>query len=172
MKLLPAFIVIIGLSACQQTTEQEKQKKEVFTEDNLVKVNRYLVEKEQEQIEAYAKRRGWDMKTSETGLWYMIYEHGKGKNAEVGKKASMAYTIELLDGTLCYSADPSEPKTFRIGKGGVESGLEEGILLLQEGDKARFIMPPHLAHHLLGDENKIPPRASIVYDVELLKISD
>jgi FKBP-type peptidyl-prolyl cis-trans isomerase len=54
----------------------------------------------------------------------------------------------------------------------VESGLEEGILLLQEGDKARFIMPPHLAHGLIGDRDKIPARATIIYDLELVSLSD
>jgi FKBP-type peptidyl-prolyl cis-trans isomerase len=44
--------------------------------------------------------------------------------------------------------------------------------MLREGDKARFILPPHIAHGLLGDENRIPPRSVIVYEVELLNISD
>jgi FKBP-type peptidyl-prolyl cis-trans isomerase len=68
--------------------------------------------------------------------------------------------------------DNDDPKTFLIGQGGVESGLEEGILLLQEGDKARFIMPPHLAHGLIGDRDKIPARATIIYDLELVSLSD
>jgi FKBP-type peptidyl-prolyl cis-trans isomerase len=54
----------------------------------------------------------------------------------------------------------------------VESGLEEGILLLREGDKAKFILPPHLAHGLLGDDNKIPARSIIVYDLELLSLEN
>ena len=62
-------------------------------------------------------------------------------------------------------------KQFRIGQGGVESGLEEGVLLLlHEGDKATFIMPPHLAHGLPGDGNRIPARSIIVYEVELVKV--
>jgi len=52
----------------------------------------------------------------------------------------------------------------------VESGLEEGILLLRVGDKATFIMPPHLAHGLQGDGDRIPARSIIMYDVLLLKV--
>ena len=54
--------------------------------------------------------------------------------------------------------------------GGVESGLEEGILLMKTGGKAKFILPPHLAYGLPGDGKKIPARAILVYDVELLSI--
>jgi len=82
------------------------------------------------------------------------------------------YRISLLDGTLCYSSDSLGVKEFAIGHGGVESGLEEGILLLKVGDKARFIMPPFKAHGLLGDMKKIPARSIIVYEIELLKLID
>jgi FKBP-type peptidyl-prolyl cis-trans isomerase len=40
------------------------------------------------------------------------------------------------------------------------------------GDKARLILPPHLAHGLLGDENRIPARSIIVYEIELLDITN
>ena len=43
---------------------------------------------------------------------------------------------------------------------------------MHEGDKARFIMPPHLAHGLLGDNHKIPARAIIIYEVELIKLDE
>jgi FKBP-type peptidyl-prolyl cis-trans isomerase len=72
---------------------------------------------------------------------------------------------------LCYTSGNLGEKKFSVSQGGVESGLEEGILMLRVGDKARFIMPPHLAHGLLGDQKKIPPRAIIVYEVEITNIS-
>ena len=42
--------------------------------------------------------------------------------------------------------------------------------MLKKGSKARFILPPHLAHGLIGDENRIPARAIIIYDIEVLSI--
>ena len=78
--------------------------------------------------------------------------------------------IRLLNGETIYRSENKGIKEFLIGKGGVESGLEEGILLLHQGDKARFIIPSHLAFGLLGDSDKIPEKASLVYDVELIKI--
>jgi FKBP-type peptidyl-prolyl cis-trans isomerase len=79
--------------------------------------------------------------------------------------------VSLLDGTECYNSDREGPKIFTIGRGGVESGLEEGILLMKEGSRAKFIMPPYLAHGLPGDGKRIPARAIIVYDVELISLN-
>jgi FKBP-type peptidyl-prolyl cis-trans isomerase len=59
-----------------------------------------------------------------------------------------------------------------VGQGEVEPGLDEGIRLLHSGDKARFILPPHLAYGLIGDENKIPARSVIVYDLTVLSVDD
>lgn len=147
-----------------------KEEKENHDEE-LIKVNKYLVTKDAEIIEKYVERRNWDMKTTKTGLWYMIYDKGTGEKAETGKIATIYRQVSLLDGTVCYPKDTINPKQFRIGQGGVEQGLEQGILLLREGDKARFILPPHLAHGLIGDQKCIPGRASILYEVELVDIS-
>lgn len=158
--------------SCQSGSDNKQAKTQPNQEETLLRINKYLVGKDADIIKAYLKRRNWDMKVSETGLWYDIYQKGGGLQAQVGKNASIRYKIWLLDGTLCYSSDSLGLKTFRIGKGGVEKGLEEGVLLLHVGDKARFIMPPHLAHGLIGDQDKIPPRSIILYEVELVQISD
>jgi len=57
-----------------------------------------------------------------------------------------------------------------LGSGNVESGLEEGVLLMRVGDKALMLMPPHLAHGLTGDGDCIQRRAIILYDIELVSI--
>jgi FKBP-type peptidyl-prolyl cis-trans isomerase len=50
--------------------------------------------------------------------------------------------------------------------------LEEGILLLKKGSKATFIMPPHLAHGLLGDDDRIPSRAILRYEIEVIDVKN
>jgi FKBP-type peptidyl-prolyl cis-trans isomerase len=110
------------------------------------------------------------MKETSTGLWYMIYAHGSGVKAEKGNSISLRFSISLLDGNLCYSSDSLGLKKFLIGSGHVESGLEEAVLLLHQGDKARFILPPHLAYGLLGDNNKIPPGSAILYEITVEQI--
>ena len=100
----------------------------------------------------------------------MIAEQGNGPKVKDGDIITIRYNLWLINGNLVYNSIDDGPKTFLVGKGGVESGLEEGVLLLHDGDKARFILPAHLAYGLLGDEKKIPPRTAIVYELELIKI--
>jgi FKBP-type peptidyl-prolyl cis-trans isomerase len=143
-------------------------KKEI--KETLVKVNKKLVLTEDERISDYMRRHNWKMKETGTGLRYLIYKHGKGEKAAKDKIAVLNFTVGLLTGDILYSSDSKGAKEFKIGQGGVESGLEEGILLLRVGDRAKFIIPSHLAFGLVGDGNKIPAKATLVYDVELIEL--
>ncbi|MDR1864493.1 MAG: FKBP-type peptidyl-prolyl cis-trans isomerase [Bacteroidales bacterium] len=138
----------------------------------LIRANRQLIEEDGRTIKSFAARHGWEMKTTRSGLWYDVYHRGNGDKAAPGRMAEIACTLSLADSarTVCYSSEQSGTKTFRIGQGDVESGLEEGILLMRVGDKARLILPPHLAYGLMGDGSCIPRRAIVMYDVELLKL--
>ena len=164
------MVLTILLTSCvEKSTKQNKiNKKEV--EESLVKVNKKLVKSENEQIEDFITRYGWEMEKTGTGLRYMIYKHGSGPLATNGQVAKVNFTVRLLNGEICYSSDTEGPKEFQIGKGGVESGLEEGILLLKKGDRVKFIIPSHLAFGLLGDTDKIPAKAALVYDIELVEL--
>lgn len=131
-------------------------------------INRQFMRDESAQIDGYAERKGWEMTTTGTGLRYMIYEKGTGPRAAAGMRAEVAYVVSLLDGTVVYTSEESGPVEFLIGQDNVESGIHEGVTHMHVGDKARFILPSHLAHGLTGDQNKIPPRSSVVYDITLL----
>ena len=151
---------------------QDKQAGEKVTGDQdevLVRINKYLLQKDIELIESYAQRRDWDVTQSQTGLFYEIYQRGEGDSVKAGNEVTINYVLSLLDGTICYSSEQSGPKTFTLGHSREESGLEQGLLMMRVGDKAHLILPPHLAHGLLGDENMIPARSVIVYDVEVLE---
>ncbi len=171
-----SIILVFGLIftnfSCQNNNEKKEEKDWKKINENLIKVNKYLVKEDRERIESYIDRKNWNMAETETGYWYEIYESGTGKKAEEGMIATVNYKISLLDGTLCYTSDSLGPKIFKIGQGNVVSGLQQGIQLLKEGDKARFIFPPFLAHGILGDDDKIPPRSIVIYDVELVSLSD
>lgn len=164
---------VFCIVSCTQKREKldEKEFKNIYGE-SLIKKNKKLVKEDEDIIRSFIKRKNWNMELTGTGLFYEIYKKSTGVKADSGKLAAINYKISLLDGTLCYSSGSLGPKTFIITQGGVESGLEEGILLMREGEKARFIMAPHLAYGLVGDGNKIPARSIIVYDVELIKIDE
>ncbi|MDO9261406.1 MAG: FKBP-type peptidyl-prolyl cis-trans isomerase, partial [Flavobacteriaceae bacterium] len=111
---------------------------------------------------------GYDQTNS--GLRYKIIQKGNGKNAEKGKTVSVHYKGMLLDGSVFDSSYPrKEPIEFTLGVGQVISGWDEGIQLLQVGDKARFVIPSDLAYGSRGAGGVIPPNATLIFDVELMK---
>ncbi len=167
---LTGFLMVVLMASCMESRPPEETKQAVNPEESLIKVNRYLIKKEKTDIDNYIRRHGWKMQESGSGLRYQIYDDIAGNKAVTGKIATIEYKIWLLSGDLVYSSEELGPKTFRIGHGGVESGLEEGILLMSPGDKARFILASHLAYGLLGDDKKIPPKMPIVYQVELIEL--
>lgn len=171
LSLIFLFLVSVAASCNRDTGKHpEKVNNPEKYKEPLVNINKTLVNKESEEIENYIARHNWNMLHTGSGLRYLIYKKGDGEQAKEGRIAVINYKINLLNGKLCYSSDELGAKEFLIGQGGVESGLEEGIKLLRVGDKAKFILPPHLAYGLTGDDNKIPARATLVYDVELVKL--
>ncbi|MBI5540136.1 MAG: FKBP-type peptidyl-prolyl cis-trans isomerase [Bacteroidia bacterium] len=167
------FSITCLIISCTNDINKPQSNEEILSyKEPLVKVNQILVDKDSDLIASYCNRRNLNLNSSESGLWYKIYHTGKGDSAKSGIVANLNYKITLLDGKQCYSSDSLGPKSFLIGQGGVEKGLEIGILMMREGDKAKFILPPGLAWGLIGDEKKIPSRSIIIYDVELIELTD
>ncbi|MBS1517902.1 MAG: FKBP-type peptidyl-prolyl cis-trans isomerase [Bacteroidetes bacterium] len=114
-----------------------------------------------------------DTMTTESGLKYIILEKGNGQKAESGKSVEVNYTGYLLDGKKFDSSlDRNEPLGFVLGTGKVIKGWDEGIALMNVGDKLRLIIPPELAYGKTGAGSVIPPDATLVFDVELMEVSE
>lgn len=162
--------VLLVASACNSPKEEKVKTYEVDTlKEDFRKVNKTLVENEEEEINNLVTRYGWIMKSTGSGLRYMIYKEGKGPGIKAGDKVKIDFETRLITGDLCYSSKVSGAKEMTVGKSGEVSGLEEGVMLLKVGDKAKLIIPSHLAFGLLGDEEKIPKRATLIYDIEILE---
>jgi FKBP-type peptidyl-prolyl cis-trans isomerase len=165
------LIILTGiLCSCGQHNEPDKRTNPRNVEESLVKANKALVKTEDQQIEDFIQRYGWKMNETGTGLRYLVYQEGFGTKTEKGNKVALKYSISFLNGDTCYSSDELGNKEFIVGQGGVEAGLEEAILFLKKGDRAKIILPSHLAFGLVGDGNKIPAKATLVYDVELIEL--
>jgi len=168
-KLFPIFFVLIVLfeTGCHNTVKPtSKLTVKPLTQKELITFNRKLVRQEKREIDAFIKMHHWKMKETGTGLRYHIFNKGKGPKAQTGQMATIQYSVQLFNGQTIYSGI----KSFRIGYGEAERGLQEGILLLKSGEIARFILPSHLAYGLSGDGNKIPPHTPIIYHVKLLNL--
>jgi FKBP-type peptidyl-prolyl cis-trans isomerase FkpA len=171
-----SHIIIICLFAISvfsctenQTTNNQKSVSKM-TEESLLKANRYLVRTEEENIQDFLLRYKWNMESSGTGLRYLIEPSGSGTKVQYGNLVTLSYTIRLLSGDIVKSSDREGLMKFTAGKGGVEAGLEEGIKMMRKGDKAKFILPSHLAFGLLGDGDNIPSKATLVYEIEITDI--
>jgi peptidylprolyl isomerase len=111
--------------------------------------------------------------TTDSGLEYKINEEGDGRKPEPGEIVSVHYTGFLEDGTEFDSSVGRDPFSFPLGQGMVIPGWDEGIALLNVGDKATLIIPPELAYGSQGAGGGIiPPDATLTFDVELVDISE
>jgi len=165
------FLLALGFYSCQnhKTSTPIALTQQQITE-KLLEANKAAVNIENEQIDKLIADSTWQMSKTETGLRYQILENGNGTKVELGKKVRFEYDVKLISGVKLYSSAQSGLKEFVVGSGGVESGLEEGILLMKVGDKIRFILPSYLAHGLSGDQDKIPPKATLIYTIKLTEV--
>lgn len=171
--LIYIFCCIIFLSSCggKNTDEKKIIDPKRYSKD-LEKANNLYTQSEDLQIEDFVARNQWEMSKTGSGLRSMIYRAGKGRQVADKTIVRYHYKVNLINGTLCDESAKTGPKEIWIGHADVVSGLEEGLLLLREGDKAKFIIPSHMAYGWIGDSKTIPSRAVLVYDVEILQVRD
>jgi FKBP-type peptidyl-prolyl cis-trans isomerase len=129
-----------------------------------------IAEQKKMAEEALEKLAAGFQKT-ESGLRYQIIQKGNGTHAEKGKKVSVHYQGALENGQVFDSSyKRKQPIEFQLGVGQVIEGWDEGIALLQVGDKARFVIPSYLGYGSRGAGGVIPPDATLVFDVELMDV--
>ncbi len=169
---MPVFFILLlmfSLSCKRQSVGEGKAAKPGV--EQMTELNRFLVQKDKEIIENYIERKNLKMNESPTGLWYLIQNEGKGEFINDNDRIKMNYTCALLDGTKIYSSDLSGPKEIIIGKSELAQGLNEGLRMLKQGGEAVFILPPFLGYGLIGDGEKIPPRAILIYNIQILTVN-
>lgn len=172
--ILRAFCILLPIIAFYSCGHKKRTQPVVINindfEDPLLKKNKELSKEEKRSIDSYVVRNHFDMIETGTGVRYMIYEKGKGSTAKTNDIVLIDFDIKLLDGTICYSSRQTGAEEFVVDYDNVESGLHEAIKFLHQGDKAIIIIPSHRAFGLAGDQNRIPPLSTVVYNITLLKI--
>ena len=109
---------------------------------------------------------------SENDLKITVNQEGSGDRAEIGMIVSVHYTGKLEDGTVFDSSIPrGQPFTFTLGAGQVIKGWDLGVEGMTIGEKRNLIIPPHLGYGTRGAGGTIPPNATLIFDVELIKVS-
>lgn len=109
------------------------------------------------------------MEKTESGLYYKITKEGIGDTPPKGSQVSVHYKGTLIDGTVFDSSyQRNQPIDFSVGVGQVIPGWDEGIMLLNKGAAARFVIPSHMAYGAQGAGGVIPPNATLIFEVELV----
>jgi len=143
-----------------------------------------LVAEEAKIIEKYVAENGLNANKTESGLYYVIEQEGTGDAITPGTTMYVHYAGYLLDGTLfdtslenlakennIFNANrPYDPLPVNVGMGQVIPGWDEGLLLLKNGSKGKFLIPSPLAYGENGAGGLIGPNAILVFDVEVMDV--
>jgi peptidylprolyl isomerase len=113
-----------------------------------------------------------DQITTPSGLKYIDVVEGDGASPQTGQTVTVHYTGKLENGTTFDSSrDRNRPFSFKIGVGQVIQGWDEGVGDMKVGGRRTLIIPPELGYGDRGAGGVIPPKATLIFDVELLSIS-
>jgi hypothetical protein len=111
--------------------------------------------------------------TTPSGLQYLDAVVGEGPAVVAGQLVTVHYVGWLATGTKFDSSrDRGAPFQFRVGQGQVIKGWDEGVASMNVGGQRRLIVPADLAYGPLGRPPVIPPGITLVFDVEVLEVSD
>lgn len=109
--------------------------------------------------------------TTESGLKYIELTEGTGAMPKKGQTVVVHYTGTLEDGQKFDSSrDRNRPFSFKLGTGQVIKGWDEGLATMRVGGRRQLIIPPELGYGSRGAGGVIPPNATLIFDVELLRI--
>lgn len=110
--------------------------------------------------------------TTDSGLKYVELKEADGATPKTGQTVVVHYTGTLEDGTKFDSSrDRNSPFQFKIGVGQVIKGWDEGVGTMKVGSRRKLIIPPELGYGARGAGGVIPPNATLIFDVELLRIA-
>ncbi len=112
-----------------------------------------------------------NMTTTESGLMYEDLELGTGALPTPGQAVTVHYIGTLENGEKFDSSrDRNRPFSFTIGVGQVIKGWDEGVATMRVGGRRKLVIPPELGYGARGAGGVIPPNATLIFDVELIRV--
>ena len=112
-----------------------------------------------------------DVIVTASGLQYTIKEQGTGRSPDEWSTVEINQRILLVDGTVVKDTyHGTEPDVFKMVD--AIEGLKEGLPLMKEGGKFRFVVSPELAWGKRGAGDRIGPYTALIFDIRLEKVTD
>lgn len=133
-------------------------------QENLINANRTIAQAEETSIDQYISRHGWSMVRLPEGARIWEYEKGNGSPIEFEDSVCVDYSVEAVNGRTIYS-ELSE--CFVAGRRQQMIGLDQAILQLHYGSRARVILPSALAYGIGGDGDRIPKSTILILDLKI-----
>lgn len=122
---------------------------------------------------AVAIEKGAKTIITPSGLKYTRLKNGKGATPKAGQAVFVHYTGTLTNGKKFDSSrDRGQPFSFKVGAGQVIPGWDEALSTMKVGERRKLTIPPKLGYGAAGAGAVIPPNATLIFDVELLKIGE
>jgi len=131
-----------------------------------------LMNQKQAESKAYMEEnaKNEDVVTTDSGLQYQIIKAGDGATPTLSDRVIAHYEGSLIDGTVFDSSiQRGEPATFPVN--GVIQGWQEALQMMKEGSKWRVVIPGNLAYGPQGAGEMIGPNETLIFDIELIAIT-
>lgn len=171
--LLAAALLLCGTLFCScnnvPVVDIESPRGDTLSE-HLINANRIHAKGEDNQIDNYVARRGWQVERLGGGA--RVMETVRGDAAVVsGDSVAIAYSVETLGGDIVYSHSTDTVVAGRIGRthGYAPIGLDAALRTLHYGSKAVVILPSEQAYGVAGDGDRIGARTVLVYRIEVVR---
>ena len=174
--LLFSFLPALIFSSCK--TPEARRPISVKTGsfiDVSVERNKKLNAEEEASIKKVMEQENKDYIASESGFWYYYntkVETDSLKTPDFGDIVNFDYTVKTLKGSVIYSEEDIQARSYAMDKEELFTGLREGLKLMKSGETVTFLFPSQKAYGYYGDQNKIGTNIPLICKVTVHSITE